>query len=120
LANKPLFIHGDGEQTRDFVYVADVVKANLLAVTADLSQLNCPPIFNVGNGKQTSLNQIVKMLGQISEQPINKSYGFARVGDIKHSIGDIKLAQQHLNFQPEKTVFDGLKATFKWFHDNES
>ena len=115
LANKPLFIHGDGEQTRDFVYVADVVKANLLAAAADLTQLDCSPIFNVGNGKQTSLNQIIEILSEIVGQPIERSYGPARAGDIKHSVGDINRAQQHLNYQPDTTLLDGLKATVAWF-----
>ncbi|KAA3661578.1 MAG: NAD-dependent epimerase/dehydratase family protein [Chloroflexi bacterium] len=115
LADKPLFVYGDGEQTRDFVYVADVVQANILAATVDLSGLDCSPIFNVGNGKQTSLNQIIDILSEINGQPIEKSYGPARAGDIKHSVGDINRAQQHLNFHPATTLLDGLKATFEWF-----
>ena len=115
LASKPITIFGDGEQTRDFVYVDDVVKANLLAATADILHLAYPPVFNVGNGMQTSLNQIIDMLEQITDQSIDKSYGPARAGDIKHSVGDINRAKNDLNFCPETTVLDGLTATVEWF-----
>lgn len=117
LAAKPVLIYGDGEQTRDFVYVTDVVKGNLLAATADLSQFDYPAIFNVGVGKQTSLNQIVELLEQIIGRPVEKNYRSARAGDIKHSVGDIGLAQHYLNFQPETAISDGLKTTIDWFKE---
>ncbi len=102
-------IYGDGEQTRDFVYVEDVVAANMLAATEpfDAEQV----VFNVGCGRQTSLNQIVEIL-QIPNTKLR--YGSARVGDIKHSYAAIEVAQKGLQFHPKTTIETGLLKTLSW------
>ncbi len=117
LAGKPLIIHGDGQQTRDFIYVADVVQANLLAAkTASLSP-GSSVIFNVGRGQQTSLNQIVEHLAEITGQQIERYYENPRAGDIKHSVADIELAARQLGFVPGTDVRNGLTATLDWFRE---
>ena len=115
LAGDPVVLHGDGEQTRDFVYVADVVKANLLAASATPAALGAAPVFNIGRGRQTSLNQIVDMLGHITGRAIVKQHQPARAGDIKHSVADISLATSRLGYAPNTTIADGLKSTLDWF-----
>jgi len=114
LENRGVTIHGDGEQTRDFIYVADVVQANLRAARIAAQHLSDEPVFNVGRGKQTSLNQIVALLQEIAERPLPVSYSAERPGDIKHSVADISRARQMLGFEPKTTVKEGLAATLAW------
>ncbi|MCP4424108.1 MAG: NAD-dependent epimerase/dehydratase family protein [Chloroflexi bacterium] len=115
IARRGVTIYGDGEQTRDFVYVADVVQANLRAAATPSAQLPPRPVFNVGRGRQTSLNEIVAMLSEIVGQPIPATYAAERAGDIKRSVADIGLAQDSLGFKPETAVAAGLQATLNWF-----
>jgi len=115
LNEKPLIIHGDGEQTRDFIFVSDVVKANLLAAKMPFLLPDRSAIFNIGRGQQISVNQIIEYLEQILGQQIEKQYQDPRLGDIKHSVADIKLANERLGFVPEVSIGDGLRTTTTWF-----
>lgn len=115
ISGRGVTIFGDGAQTRDFVYVADVVQANLRAAQADWSQLGKQQVFNVGRGQQTSLNQIVVILEEIVGQPMPVQHGPERPGDIKHSIADIQAAQKSFAFDPQVSVADGLRETVAWF-----
>ena len=115
VAGQGVNIFGDGEQTRDFVYVADVVQANLRAATTPARRLPTNPLFNVGRGQQTSLNQIVVLLSGITTRPIPINYQSERPGDIKHSVADIRAAREMLGYTPETAVADGLQATLDWF-----
>lgn len=117
LAGQPLIIHGDGNQTRDFIFVSDVVKANLLAAGVKPLQAGASPIYNIGLGKHTSLNTIVDLLGQIVGHQIEKTHRPSRAGDIKHSVADIALARRRLGFAPETTFQTGLKVTLAWFRE---
>jgi nucleoside-diphosphate-sugar epimerase len=108
-------IHGDGEQTRDFVFVADVVQANLLSSSVPLAKLPRGAIFNVGRGEQTSLNEIVDMLTELANKPLPVIYGEERAGDIKHSVADIRRARHVLGFTPQTSVLEGLRQTLDWF-----
>lgn len=109
-------IYGDGQQTRDFVFVEDVVQANLLAAQLPSKQIPDQPVFNVGRGQSTAINDIVEMLGELTHQAIPITYAPERLGDIKHSVADISQAQTILSYYPQVTVLDGLKATLDWFH----
>jgi UDP-glucose 4-epimerase len=108
-------VYGDGEQTRDFIYVNDVVQANLLAAKAPADKLPDPAIFNIGRGEQNSLNQILDMLAELTGGKISVAYEAARPGDIKHSVADINRARKCLDFRPEVSVVDGLRDTLEWF-----
>lgn len=112
-------IYGDGRQSRDFVYVDDVVAVNLLAAKVPASRLPAAAIFNVGRGQQTNLNQIVAMLGEIVKRPLPVVYQDERPGDIKHSVADIGRAKDALGFRPQTTVLAGLRATLAWFRARE-
>ncbi len=81
-------IYGDGEQTRDFVFVKDVVRACILA-----SESRATGVFNVARGESTSLNQLLKMLGRITGREVLPRYAEARAGDIRHSLADISKAE---------------------------
>jgi nucleoside-diphosphate-sugar epimerase len=108
-------IFGDGEQTRDFVFVDDVVQANVLAGSVKLDGWGKTAVYNVGRGEQTSLNQIVAVLGEINGRKIPTTYKPARHGDIKHSAADITRIQHDLGFTPQTTLQDGLRQTLAWF-----
>ena len=107
-------IYGDGEQTRDFIFVSDVVEANLRASNLLTDHFPKSPIFNVGSGKQISLNQIVKIINELRGEPMSVAYESARPGDIRHSVADIKKARQFLGFQPSVDISTGLRSTFEW------
>lgn len=107
-------VFGDGEQTRDFVFVEDVVQANLLAASVPDEKLPDVPVFNVGRGEQSSLNQILDMLAELTRQKIDAEYGDDRPGDIKHSVADIRRIREVLGYEPATTVIDGLMETLDW------
>lgn len=113
MAGRGVTIYGDGEQTRDFVNVQDIVRANLLASTAAFDPDNT--IFNIGRGEQTSLNQIIDTLQTIIGTDIPVTYGDARLGDIRHSVADIGLARATLGFEPVVDLKRGLAETLAWF-----
>ena len=108
--NKPITIFGDGEQTRDFVYVSDVVSANILAMESDVQG-----VFNVGSGRQTSLNELVDIMRKIAGIDIPTIYEPSRTGDIKKSFADISRARMRLGYAPEYTVREGLERTVSQF-----
>jgi UDP-glucose 4-epimerase len=112
-------VYGDGEQTRDFVYVDDVVQANLLAAQVPATRLPAEAVFNVGRGQQTSLNQIIEMLAELTGRPFAAGYRAERPGDIKHSYADISRAQATLGYEPKVTVPDGLQATVRWLSQQD-
>lgn len=116
--DEPCTIHGDGEQSRDFVFVEDVVQANLLAANAEAQTLPASAVFNIGRGEQTTLNQIVAMLAELAGRPMNVRYGDERPGDIKHSVADIRRAEEVLGYSPQTSLIDGLRSTLAWFRGN--
>ncbi|GAB4276754.1 MAG: SDR family oxidoreductase [Candidatus Promineifilaceae bacterium] len=107
-----IVIYGDGTQTRDFVYVDDVVAANLAAGAVPFDPETA--VFNIGRGEQTSLNQIVQLLERLTKRPLPVIYTPPRPGDIKHSAADITLAQKKLGWQPQTPLEKGLRHTLQW------
>ncbi len=108
-AKQPL-IYGDGEQTRDFVYVADVVEANIRASVATEAPGRS---FNVATGSTLSINKLLKTICDIKGQPFSPEYKPGRDGDIKHSRADIHAAREHLNWQPVVGFETGLRRLFE-------
>lgn len=109
----PLVIHGDGEQTRDFIYVKDVVQANIAAIENGHQET-----IQVSTARRTSVNQLVKMLTQIHGSQIDTVHTHARKGDIKHSCLDNKKARQLLQWHPQVDVFYGLTETYDFSFKN--
>jgi UDP-glucose 4-epimerase len=107
-------IYGDGEQTRDFTYIENVVHANLLAATAPPDRV-CGEVFNAAAGGQTSLNTLVEALQEITGQSIAPTYEDPRPGDIKHSRADISKIQRQMGYEPRVSLIDGLRATVEWY-----
>lgn len=112
LEGKQPTIYGDGEQSRDFTYVANVVEANLLACEA---QGAAGMAFNIGTGNRYTLNQTLQLLGKISGKPAKATYASPREGDIRDSQADIALARQKLGYDPRVGFEEGLKRTWEWF-----
>lgn len=109
--NRPLTIFGDGNQTRDFVHVQDVVEANVLALKS--SRL-AGEVFNIGTGKPTKINQLADMLLEITGKPLHKIVHLKpRKGDIKYSFADISKAKGKLKYKPRILLKDGLSELLK-------
>ena len=102
-------IYGNGEQTRDFVFVKDVVRACSL-----VAEGKATGVFNVARGESTSLNRLVKILGEITGRDVRPRYVAARSGDIRHSLADVGEIKE-IGFKPEHTVEKGLRETVEWF-----
>ena len=100
-------IYGDGEQTRDFVFVADVVRASILACQASNS---AGKTFNIATGKATSLNRLLNAMSLAASTRIIPIYSDSRSGDIRDSLADISLARRILGYAPEVRIEDGLRA----------
>ncbi|MBI5566696.1 MAG: SDR family oxidoreductase [Chloroflexi bacterium] len=103
-------IFGDGEQTRDFVHVSDVVRANLLACWRDEA---IGRVFNVGSGSGVSLLQLVDALNQIQDRHIAPQFAPERLGDIRHSRGDGSYSAAVLGFTPQMSLIDGLRGFYE-------
>lgn len=108
-------IYGDGEQTRDFVYVGDVANANVLAIKNSTGE----HVFNIGTGVETSVNQLFDCLKEIINPLIEKKYASARQGEQKRSVIDNLLAGRILLWKPEVSLAYGLKKTHEYFNANE-
>jgi len=112
LDGKPPVIFGDGEQSRDFTYVADCVEANLLACEAPGA---VGGTFNVACGGRYTLNQLVELLNDILGTDLQPIYEAERPGDVKHSQADITAARRALGYEPKVSFEDGLRRTVEWF-----
>jgi UDP-glucose 4-epimerase len=110
LAGQPPVIFGDGSQTRDFVYVDDVVRANLSALDRGDGE-----VFNIGSGVQVSVNELFERFKQVTASPINAVYAAPRPGDIEHSVFDISRASQGLGWRPQWVLEDGLRKTIEYY-----
>ena len=107
-------VFGDGEQTRDFTYIDNVVQANLLACEA---QIASGKVINVGTGTRISLNQTLQLLREIAGDNLEAKYQPARDGDIRDSQAGIALAHELLKYEPTVDFPEGLRRTFAWYKE---
>jgi len=112
LKDVPPPIHGDGKQTRDFTYVANVVQANIKSATAP--GIKCE-VFNIACGKAYTVLDIVRCVNKILGKDIKPAFGPIRAGDAKHTLADISRAKKLIGFKPEIGFEDGLKKTIEYF-----
>ena len=110
-------VFGDGEQTRDFTYIENVVQATLLACEAPAAS---GKVFNVGTGERISLNQTLELLREISGNKLEAKYDLPREGDIRDSQADITLARELLGYDPAVNFADGLRQTFAWYQESQA
>lgn len=106
-------IYGDGEQTRDFTFVDDVVAANLACLTAPAAAAG--GVYNIAYGDRVSVNDLARQIAALAGQPFAPVTAPPRPGDIRESQADASRARRVLNWQPAHTFADGLRTTFAWF-----
>ena len=111
-SNQVPVIYGDGNQSRDFVYVKDVVKANLLAAGTDYLAGN---VLNIGTGSYVLINRLWELIASLGGQSLAPRYEPARSGDILHSVAGMELTRSILNFKNDFTLEQGLEMTFDWY-----
>jgi len=115
LEGKPVTIFGDGRQSRDFTFVDNVVEANLAALEAAKSALGQP--MNIACGQSYTLLDLVVTLEKSLGTTINRVFKEPRPGDVQHSLADISLARELLNYVPSVDLRGGLKRTIAWYRD---
>jgi UDP-glucose 4-epimerase len=113
LRNMSPIVYGDGEQTRDFVYVKDVVKANMLAMTCKEA---AGQSFNVASGTRITINRLAEVLkGMVNKKDIKNIYTDPRLGDVKHGYADISKTKRILNYSPSSSFEKDLNELVKWY-----
>lgn len=114
LNNTAPAINGDGEQTRDFTFVANAVQANIKAMFEQNVKTD-GTIFNIAVGERVSLNQLIGILKKLIGTTIQQTYRDDRPGDVRDSLADISKAKNAINYQPQVKIEEGLKYTLDWF-----
>ncbi|MGD0571497.1 MAG: SDR family oxidoreductase [Sedimentisphaerales bacterium] len=115
LKDKSPTVYGDGEQSRDFTYVDNVVEANLLAARAKQTKGD---VINIACGEAITVNAIIDMINKTVGKNIKPTYIPSRKGDVKHSLADITLAKKLIGFKPVISFKDGLKKAIEWYRVN--
>lgn len=110
LDGEPLVINGDGKQTRDFVFVGDVIRANLFGLEKNVSG-----VFNIGTGIETDINTIFRKLKKTFDSKVQEIHGQEKAGEQKKSCLDFKKAKLELDWQPKYSLDEGLDETKQWF-----
>jgi UDP-glucose 4-epimerase len=114
---QPVPIHGDGEQSRDFTYIANVVEANLLAADAEAANGR---VLNIATGRQASVSELADRIGAcVGREPV-KEFHSARVGDVRDSWADVAAARELLGYEPKVSLEDGLRLTVDAFVSTEA
>jgi UDP-glucose 4-epimerase len=113
--NQPPLIFGDGMQTRDFVYIKDVVQANILAM-----QSSATGTFNIGSGEKINLNTLATTLAKIMKSNLQPVYEKPRAGDIRDSVSAVTAAKNAFGFQTHYSLDEGLKETILWFRNHKN
>lgn len=112
--NKSSIIYGDGEQTRDFSFIEDVVNANILGMK---SKCIGHEALNIAKGERISLNTLIGKINSLLGKDVKPNYNEPREGDILHSLADISKAREKIGYSPEYSIDEGLKKTIKWFEE---
>ena len=115
LAGKQPTVYGDGEQSRDFTFVSNVIDANWKAATHPNA---CGEVFNIGCGIETSLNQLIAHMNEILGTELEPAREPARPGDVRHSVADIGKARRLLNYIPAVSLQQGLERVLSWYRDH--
>ncbi|AFD00202.1 putative UDP-glucose 4-epimerase [Methanocella conradii HZ254] len=106
IKGEPITIYGDGEQTRDFTYIKDVVQANIRA-----AESSATGYYNIAGGKRTSINELADTICRIVGRKVEIRYAPPRPGDIKHSLADITKAKEAFGYEPKYDLWKGLEET---------
>jgi len=112
LDGSQITVNGDGEQSRDFTFIDNVVQANILAATAPKA---AGEVFNIACGARMTLNQMLNHIRTFTENDTEVIYGPSRSGDVKHSQADIQKARDILNYNPIVSAEMGLRLSVEWY-----
>lgn len=115
LKDEPPTIYGDGEQSRDFTYIDNVIEANLLAARAKKTK---GQVVNIACGQAVTVNDIIDMINEIVGKNVKPKYTDVRAGDVKHSLADITLAKKLIGFEPVISFEQGLRLAIDWYREN--
>ncbi|HEV58864.1 MAG TPA: SDR family oxidoreductase [Phycisphaerales bacterium] len=115
LQDRPPTVYGDGEQSRDFTYVDNVVRANLLAARAERTH---GQVINIACGEKVTVNAIIRLINEIVGKDVAPTYAPARPGDVKHSLADITLAREAIGYEPVVDFREGLIQAIDWYRQN--
>ncbi|MFH1445728.1 MAG: NAD-dependent epimerase/dehydratase family protein [Nanoarchaeota archaeon] len=107
---KPFIVYGDGEHTRDYVHISDIVQANLLAATSPT--LVKGEAVNIATGHAVSLNKFIELVKKLTGKNIQVSYSAPRAGDMLHSVANVSLAKERLGFETKISIEEGLRTIF--------
>ncbi len=107
---KPIEIYGDGDQTRDFLYAADAAEAMELAGEKPVAG----QVFNLGTGAAVTVNEVARLLSEITAEPVKAVRKEIRPGDVRHSRADIARAMERLGFTPKTSLREGIERTLRW------
>ena len=122
MAGESPVINGDGNYSRDFTYIDNVIQANLLSIVANQEAVNT--VYNVAFGERSTLNDLINYLQDFLSQydakikDVKVVNGPNRLGDIPHSLASVEKARKLLNYQPQYSLQDGLKEAVKWYWEN--
>lgn len=116
MRNEPPRIHGDGEQTRDFTYIDDVVEATLMAGISSKAE---GQVYNVGTGRETTINQLARMIIGIAGAQLEPAYVDRRdIDNIRRRVVNIEKIRRELRWVPSITIEKGLRRTYEWLKEN--
>ena len=115
LKDEPPTIYGDGEQSRDFTYIDNVVEANLLAAKAEHT---AGEVINIACGEAVTVNEIIALINELVGKNIKPNYTDPRPGDVKHSLADITLAEKLIDYKTKVPFKQGLQLAIDWYREN--
>src|SRR5690606_37795168 len=112
--NRPPRINGDGQHSRDFTFVENAIRANVLALfTKDSEAVN--EVYNIACGQKTTLLELFEILRNEAGSSLNPEFGPERSGDVRHSLADISKGRKLLGYETSISIQAGLKRTFEWY-----
>jgi len=117
MAGEPPTVFGDGEQSRDFTYVEDVVAANIQAAEAPGA---AGAVVNLGCGERHTLNELIALLQEMTGRHVAPEYAEPRAGDVKHSQADVSRARELIGYDPRVSFEDGVQRTLEWYKGRQS
>ncbi|MDG5820253.1 NAD-dependent epimerase/dehydratase family protein [Natronococcus sp. A-GB7] len=112
--DEPITVHGDGDQTRDFVFIDDIVQANLKAATTE----QVGTAYNVGTGTSVTVQELAETIVDVTESNSEITHTEGRDGDIRHSQADISVIRSELGYEPTVSLREGLKQTVEWYRQH--
>ena len=122
LKQEPIYINGDGETSRDFCFIENVVQANTLAAATD-NPAASNQVYNIALGERTTLNELFKLIQDVlrtreASLPMQKPiYRDFRAGDVRHSLANISKARRLLGYEPTRRIGEGLELAMDWYRN---